>query len=175
METLKLKHTAYHEAGHAVAHLRLNVQQGNVTIKPHDGNLGSSAAEGKEHVWSAEEAPNQVLCYCAGYAALIAIGCSEDDAVLGADNDFENAAELIETWSLSVSLDDWRTQSVELMSRPENIRAVDFVANALMKYETLDSDYLDILSDLADGNISEEEWQQFISWRHPEMLTQESE
>ena len=173
MQTIDLKHTAYHEAGHAVAHFRLNVQQECVTIKPHGDNLGSSMAEGKDHVLDAEDAPTQVLCYCAGYAALIANGNNEGDAIRGADDDFENTEELLEKWpeSLTGTLNDWKGQSVALMSAPENIRAVDFVAKSLLKYETLQADYLEMLVELADSNITEEEWQRFLAIQFPEMLT----
>ncbi|MEN8207225.1 MAG: hypothetical protein ABFS24_14635 [Pseudomonadota bacterium] len=51
------------------------------------------------------------------------------------------------------------------MSNPENIRAVDFVAKALMEHETLDSDYIYLLIERADGNITEEEWQQYLQRR----------
>jgi hypothetical protein len=57
------------------------------------------------------------------------------------------------------------------MSSPENIRAVEFVAKALLKYETLRADYIDLLVDRVDGNISEEDWHRTVSWQYPEMLT----
>ena len=164
-----LKRTAYHEAGHSVAHLRLGVLQAMTTIKAGAGTLGHVTAEGKEHVWSEEDAEKQVLCYCAGYAALMAAGYSQDAAMLGTEDDFENASDLIAAWSLSGTLDEWRARSVELMNRPENIRAVEAVARALMDHESLDDGYIDLLVDLVDGNISKQEWLQAISWQYPSM------
>ena len=80
--------TAIHEAGHAVAHARLECSA-LVTIKPHNGMFGRcKLPEGKDHVSNAEDARVQVLCYCAGYAALIAAGYSDKSARLGADDDF---------------------------------------------------------------------------------------
>lgn len=175
MATMDLERIAYHEAGHAVAHIRLNVLQNMASIKPKDGNLGNVSAEGIEHVWKPEEARPQVLCYCAGYAALVATGCSDEVAKQGADDDFENATELIDTWGLSGTLEEWQGQAVELMSGPDNIRAVDSVDKALMKYETLDADYMDVLVDHADGNVTKEEWDRYLLMAHPEMLKQESE
>jgi hypothetical protein len=168
--SVERKHTAYHEAGHAVANSRLGVLQAVATIKPSDGTLGRVVSEGKDHVCDAEDAHKQVLCYCAGYAALIAAGYSNEAAKQGADDDFENIAEIIETWALPGTFDEYQSQSVTLMRNPENIRAVDFVAKALMKHETLNDDYMDVLLERADGNVSEEEWCQFITWRYPGMV-----
>ena len=75
--------TAIHEAGHAVAHVRLGIQQSFLTIKPYDGLAGSYTAEGENHVWSKEEAVDQVLAFCAGYATLAAHGCDEEEAQAG--------------------------------------------------------------------------------------------
>jgi len=167
--------TAIHEAGHAVAHARLEVLQALVTIKPHNGMLGRSLAEGKDHVSNAEDARVQVLCYCAGYAALIAAGYSDKSARLGADDDFENAAELVSKWPSIGKLDEAESQAVIFMSTQENIRAVDFVAKALLEHETLDFDYLEMLIELADGNISEAEWQRFLLYIYPRIRPQKSE
>ena len=48
-------------AGHAVAHLRLGIDQVSVTIVPHDGNEGSRLAAGSESVWAQEAAADMVL------------------------------------------------------------------------------------------------------------------
>ena len=112
-----------------------------------------------------------MLCYCAGYAALIATGYSDEVAILGCDDDMENAVELIQSWSLSGSLAEWKSRSVTLMSSLENIRAIDFIAKALMHYETLDSGYLELLIERADGDIPEGEWHGVVSRQYPGMLT----
>ncbi|UCC45163.1 MAG: hypothetical protein JSU65_04410 [Candidatus Zixiibacteriota bacterium] len=166
---MERKHTAYHEAGHAVAHLRLGILQDKATIQPHANNLGAVTAEGVEHVWDAEDAHKQLLGYCAGYAALVAAGYSNDDARSGADDDMENAAELVRKWPSIGTLDEGQRQAVTLMSSAENIRAVDYVARALMKHETLEADYMINLVGWADGDMTDEEWLDFIAWRYPEM------
>ena len=162
------KRVAYHEAGHAVANRRFGILQAKATILSRDGYAGAVVWEGKEHVWSANEAPAQVLSYCAGYAALVSIGVERDIALQGCSNDMEAAAELIARWPLSGTLDEWQSKAVELMSRPENIRAVDLVANALLRHETLNDVYLDMLVEFADGNITDQEWERFVTW-HPGM------
>ena len=167
--------TAIHEAGHAVAHFRLNVLQGMATIKPKGGNLGSVSAEGKDHVWDAEYARKQVLCYCAGYAALIAADYSDEDAKQGADNDFNIATKLLAWLPLPSTLEEWLSKSVTLMSSPENIRAVDFVAKALMEHETLNADYVDMSVEYVDGKFTEKEWLDYLSWQHPEIFKLESQ
>ena len=161
------KHTAYHEAGHVVAHCRLNIPQGEASIKPnpHERILGNVLAEGVKHVWDAKYAHEIALGYCAGYAALIAAGYSDEVARQGAGDDFENVEELIDKWSLPEPLEDLLDQSVILMSRPENIRVVDSIAKKLMKYETLDSDYIDRLVDRVDGTITDEDWRQYLHLR----------
>ena len=170
MEESNIKNTAIHEAGHAVAHVRIDVLKDQKTIDPGEGILGSSIAEGKNHVWNAKDAAKQVYCYCAGCAALMAIGYSAEVACLGAGDDFENASDLLEMWDLPGTLDEWLNRSAEFMSEPENIRAVEFVANALMEYKTLDGDYIEMLVEWADGNMTDEEWHQFVSFHYPGMV-----
>jgi ATP-dependent Zn protease len=82
----ELKATAIHEAGHAVAHCRLEILQGLVSIEPNaeTQTLGRSTAEGAEHVWSREEAESQVLALYAGYGALLAAGYPHEIAEHGA-------------------------------------------------------------------------------------------
>lgn len=161
------RETAIHEAGHAVAHVRLNILQGRVTIVPNDGRLGSSTAEGSDSVTSATEAADQVLAYCAGYAACIAAGFDRDTAALGCWDDFEQAQELVDFWSLDGNLDEWRDQAVAMMSSTENIAAVALVAKWLLQDGTVDEQLLDVLVERADGNIDDEELKRFLAIRSP--------
>lgn len=160
-----LKLTALHEAGHAVAHVRLEIQQGRATIVPDDQNAGAVSAEGVEHVYSAEAATPMVEAYCAGYAALVAAGYSEELAAAGAGNDFANAELLIEQWNLGGDLQHWKLRAVELMGTPANRRAVELVAEHLVAHRTLDGDYLDLLVDLADGSCTEQEFARWLQIR----------
>lgn len=158
--------TALHEAGHAVAHVRFRILAGNVTIaaKKTYTHLvrGSAVAEGAESVWSKTEAKPQILAYCAGYAALIAAGYGDEAARAGCDDDFEKATKLIEDWQLG-TLDDWMSDAVEFMR--QNIRATNLVADHLMRHETLDSDYIDVLVSVADGDCTDEEFKQYLELR----------
>ncbi|MEW8050054.1 MAG: hypothetical protein AB2809_06710 [Candidatus Thiodiazotropha sp.] len=65
--------TAINEVGNATANARLGIGQGLVTIIPNAEKefLDSVHGEGADHAFSREQAENQVMSYCAGYAALI--------------------------------------------------------------------------------------------------------
>ena len=147
--------TAIHEAGHVVAHIRLNIEYGHVTIAPKGDTLGAATAAGQEHVWKKEDAGPMVIAFCAGYAAMIAAGYSEEDARRGCDDDFEQAAELLDYWGLPDGLEAWQPRAVELMRSPENVSAVALFAEHLLRHERLEADYLDVLIELADGAITE--------------------
>lgn len=157
--------TAIHEAGHAVAHVRLGVRQDHVHIIRNGSLLGAAAAEGAESVWSAEDASIQAVCYCAGYAALIAAGFDEERACSGADNDFEHVQHLVEFWGLNAPLGDWKARAVELMRQPQNVAAVRLLSEHLLEHMRLGADYIECLIELADGDITADEWAQFLALR----------
>ena len=74
--------TAIHEAGHAVAHIRLGIEYGHAHIVPDGkGLLGAACGAGVQNVWNKGEAENMVLAFCAGYAALVAAGYPGDEAI----------------------------------------------------------------------------------------------
>lgn len=161
------RHTAIHEAGHAVAYIRLNLDHGGAEIVPKEeaGTLGSAAGEGLEHVWDKEQAGPAVLALCAGYAALAAAGHGDDVARGGTDSDFESAEHLIDFWALSGTLEDWMARAVVLMSSPENVAAVAKVAEHLLEHKRLDGDYIAVLVELADGDCTEQEFKQYLQNR----------
>jgi hypothetical protein len=160
-----LKRTAIHEAGHAVAHTRLDILQGRCTIVPSDTAAGSVTAEGAEHVWSPEDARKQVIAYCAGYAALAATGVDESTARLGADSDFDRAIHLIEFWGLEGNLETWCQKAKELMGQPENLAAVQRVADELVRVRTVEFEDIDILVDITDGLATEDDYVRFKAFR----------
>jgi hypothetical protein len=160
-----LPEVARHEAGHAVANLRLGIDQERVTIVPNGGVGGSCVSAGSEAVWDERTARDMVLAYCAGYAALIAAGYSDADARVGCDDDFDHADELISTWQLPGDTQAWLVSAVELMRRPENVAAVTLVAEHLLRYKTLDVGYFEVLVDLADGNATEAQFAQYLQLR----------
>ncbi len=157
--------TAIHEAGHAVAHYRLDIEQSMLTIEPNPekGTAGSSSAEGPQHVWSREDAEPMVLAFYAGYGALLAAGYPHEVAEDGAWSDFEQAEQLIEFWGLDGTPDEWRAKSAELMAQPENVAAVRRLADQLLQDRTIDGQLLPIYIEVADGEATEQELERAIA------------
>jgi hypothetical protein len=151
----KLRQTSRHEAGHAVAHIRLEIAQECATILPGVGTLGGVTAEADP--WTEDEAQAQVIAYCSGYAACIAAGYSKHRASAGFRSDLGLAQRLIESWGLN-ALADWRSKAVELMRSSENIRAVDLIGQRLLQYGTVDADCMEFLVDIADGESTQAEF-----------------
>lgn len=154
--------TAIHEAGHAVCHHRLGIEQDQVTIQPHGLVVGASTAAGESHVWSRDDAADQVMAYLAGYAAMIAAGYSEVEAEAGADDDFEHAERLIADWLPEASLPRSKQRAVELMAESANRNAVAFVVEELLIRGTIDGQLLDLMLGYADGDITEAEYRQAL-------------
>ncbi len=153
-------HTAIHETGHAVAHFRLNIEQLSASITPEGQQLGRVLADSS--VWNKQDAEDQVIAYCSGYAACTAADLAAADE--GCEDDFEKAQEIIDSWLLG-RLADWKTNAVQLMSRHENIRAVALIAKKLERWETLDADYMDVLLGQADGKMTEAEVEKYCDNR----------
>jgi hypothetical protein len=153
----KTHHTAIHEAGHAVAHVRLDIMQGAVSVLAQNGSLGRVSAEGVDHVEGRKEAENQAIAYCAGYAALVAAGIDEAIALRGTDDDLENVAVLIRQWLVGTSLDQWKSAAIEMMRMPRNIAAVNLLALELERRNHIDGDEIDVMVGFSDGDISAEQ------------------
>lgn len=166
MEDEVLRQTAIHEAGHAVAHVRLRLDHDGAHIIP-DGEslLGAAAGEGQRHVWDKDQAGPVVLACCAGYAACLAAGYADDKARAGTEADFVEAGEVIEHWGLDGGIEAWQSESAELMSRPENRAAVALVAEHLLQRKRLDGDYVEVLIGMADGITTEAEFAQYLQLR----------
>ena len=154
----KAIHTAIHEAGHAVSCVRLGIDHDKASIVPEGDWLGHVQSAGVNHVWMEEEAVDQVLSYCAGYAALVAAGFDETVATQGADGDFDAARHLIEHWGLAGDLDEWKAKAVAMMQEPRNRAAVKRVADELVAAGTIDWDDISCCCDIADGECTEEDY-----------------
>jgi len=156
------RHTAIHEAGHTVARVRFDLLIGTTSIeaKPLENNLGR--ADGEESWGTTDAAEIEIMVSCAGYAASVASGLDENTAAMGCAQDFEEATEIIEFWKLG-TLDDWCKRTVEFMSKTENIKAVAVLADKLMEFGTIPPDHAGVLIELADGECTIEEWEQFLS------------
>lgn len=85
--------TAIHEAGHAVAWSRLFPSRYmiGVSIIPdyEDGTAGLCQGEGLQGDEDDEHLADHDAWSCAGYAAVLAAGYSEDEAAAGCDSDFD--------------------------------------------------------------------------------------
>jgi hypothetical protein len=160
----KLK-TALHESGHAVAHIRLGIQQDDMTIIPDGIAYGAVSSEGINHVTNAEDAHDMVQAYCAGYASLIAHGYSKELALVGCDDDFEKAFELNESWDLKLNLERYKALTVELMSQPMNLTAVKLLADYVLKRERVAGDVIEVLVELSDGDCTKAEFDRFMAMR----------
>lgn len=160
----KLK-TALHESGHAVAHIRLGIQQDDMTIIPNGIAYGAVSSEGVNYVIDAKDAHNIVQAYCAGYASLVAHGYSNERALEGCDDDFDKAFELIESWGLKLNLEQYKALTVELMSQPINLAAVKLLADYVLKKERVAGDVIEVLVELSDGNCTKAEFDRFMDMR----------
>jgi hypothetical protein len=150
------RQTAIHEAGHAVAFYRLfeNFRMSwYVTIvpDPDDDTLGHHAFEGDFS--NPDRDSDHETCSCAGYGAVRASGQEESEATWGCGFDFENVRS---------DLEAAKARALDLMTRPENVRAVQRLADELLSRETIPGDEIEVLIDVADGELSEEDFQRFL-------------
>lgn len=158
--------TALHEAGHAVAHVRLLDALGNALIShisivpnPDANTLGHMSAE--DDPCDASVAAATVTVLCAGYAALVAAGYEDKEARDGAWSDFERAQELIDAWKLD-PLEACMGKAVMLMLEDRNINAVRTVASEVLVKRRLDGDYIHALIELSDGEITRDDLANFL-------------
>ena len=95
---------------------------------------------------------NEAIYSCAGYAAVLAAGYSDEAALAGCESDFDKAER-----ACDVPLDVSKEKAVELMTLPENTSAVARVAGELLSQSTLEWDEVEILIDVADGEATEQD------------------
>ncbi len=155
--------TAIHEAGHAVASVRLFpdrlVLEVSIEPEPDKGLLGKHAADELTVLCStpdeqaAASFEAEAIYSCAGYAAVLAAGYPEAEAIAGCESDFAEAGDL---------LDIGKSKAVELMQRPENQQAVKHVADELSRHRCLDGDHVAVLINVADGDMTEKEYQAYL-------------
>jgi len=153
--------TAIHEAGHAVAAIQLGIDgqdYGWVTIIPKEHMNGSFSM--REMGTTPSEVQNDLVINCSGYGALRAAGYNKNFACTGCSDDFNKAEKLISDFSLP-SLDHWKCLATNLLSLPENARAVKAVADCLMQHKELGPGYTEITVMGAMGLMSAVEVDQF--------------
>jgi ATP-dependent Zn protease len=156
--------TAIHEAGHAVAHIRLRIDQYLATIVPNPDKATDGAVTADGSHWNKDDGADQVISLCAGFAACVCAGYGKRQANLGCHSDFHKAKGILKFWALGI-LKDWKAKAIEFMGSPENLRAVELIAEHLLQWERLDSEYMECLVDLADGKGTEADFQEFIAFR----------
>lgn len=153
---------AVHEAGHAVAHFRLhdgNRDHGYLSIQP-SGDIAGLASQETEWIFNPESMQKEVTILCCGYAACVAAGLDPTQAKEGCDNDFEKVDAILGNFKLdpfSIQL----AAATTLMSKSENLRAVQRLADELVRHQILRSEEVDVLIEVADGAMSEEDLAQF--------------
>ena len=155
--------TAIHEAGHAVACFRLfpDRMTGTLSILRNrdDGLLGSHESEkillprstgddDAERIFESD-----AVYTCAGYGAMIAKGFPEEEAIVGCEQDFEEARP---------RLNAAKVKAVELMSSTENIKAVSRLAEELMRFKSMQPDHVEVVIELTQGECSETEYREFL-------------
>lgn len=152
---------AIHEAGHAVAHIRLGQAFASVTIEPDaaKGQWGSLTGEGRDHVYTREDAEAQVLCSLGGHAALIAAGYDHESSVQGTDGDIDDAELILADWLPGDNIEGWLQRTVAMMQEPANTKAVSRITKELLLRRTVPFDAVDCLVEVADGNLSEGDYQ----------------
>lgn len=160
----EVNNTALHESGHAVAHIRLGIAQMDVSIVPRNGMFGSVTAEGLDHVWSKQQAEDQVIAYLAGWAAVLVSTRSAKDARAGTGDDFENARTLIKRWRLG-PLSAHRDLALKLMRKPQNQRAVKRLAVELLDRRSIDADHAAVIVELADGLATDLDYRRYLRLR----------
>jgi hypothetical protein len=166
MEDVVLRRTAIYEAGYVVAHVRLGLEHRRVIMTLRDNTfLGTTAREGTQQISDPARAKSLVLTHCAGYAALIAAGYCEAEALRDTSDDFRHAKALGTRWALSGDIAAWKMEAIELMGRPENKAAVALVAPQLLARGNVDSDWVGCLFALLAGEMTEKEFADYVRFR----------
>jgi len=159
---------AIHEAGHAVAFHRLypGSYAQEVTIEPNeDMDLAgflfpaddiSVFQEGIADDVVDSLIKNRATVVCAGFAASVLFGWTEDDAASICYQDFDQAGELI---------DQAKAEALKLLQLGTNTKAVRLIADELLEKKTLDAEQVWVLMDVADGGTNLAQYKEFLEIR----------
>jgi hypothetical protein len=156
--------SAYHEAAHAVAAIRFNMDCYGVHIIPHGDNMGAMDGEGSWH--DLKSAQENIICLYAGFAASLKIDHRADRSGLcyAASNDFDKADDIMR----AIGNEDrkaWMSQTSDFVEK--DWEAINLVALELLEREYLDRSELDILIDIADGKDQRESLFSYRAMRDP--------
>jgi hypothetical protein len=156
-EPASREQTAYHEAGHAVAAVRLNIDFARVSIVPGDGTLGHSSSADWRSLNNTRRGADGALVFDADRLAaclveLYAGFAAEAHAVPGADpegscSDSAAAAEILAAagWNEAAYRD-----RAERFVR-EHWASIALVARELLHWDTLDHGEVEGLVDVVSG------------------------
>lgn len=147
------RRVAYHEAGHAVAFIRLGHGCDGVSIVPGEDHLGITGGGDYGDVLEAER--TRIVCGCAGFAADMELGSNEESARRGASADFERAQRTIELIGEG-TLESWIAHARAFVREPQNWAAIDLIARELLEWDRIDGQVLECLVDIADGLTTRE-------------------
>lgn len=142
---------AYHEAGHVVAALRFGSMLAVVNILRHAERerLGVSCDDSEDEC-SLEE---HRIILCAGYCAEIEAGGDEGDARMGAGSDFSEVP--------PDALDDSIANAFEFVRAPKNWKAIEVIAEELLRLKHIEGQEAEVLLALADGECTPEDVEKF--------------
>ncbi len=90
---------------------------------------------------------------CAGYAALIAYGCPEEEALLGCESDIEQAGSFLQ---------EGKSGAISLFRKVQNRAAVELIADELVRIKTLDHSQVSTLLEVADGEATMDDYWEFL-------------
>jgi hypothetical protein len=137
-EAIDRRETAYHEAGHAVAHIR-GGDCPVASIVSRDETLGRVTGDGSDE---------DLVTYYAGYAASIEYGQDPAIAREMARTDFGLARDYHSQHDEAESI-----EKAHVFVR-ENWRAIELIAAELLAHEVLTTDELYALVEVADGEAT---------------------
>jgi ATP-dependent Zn protease len=163
MSEQALESVAYHEAGHFVAGLHLEILQFAITIIPDEdkGLLGAVAGEvecfvddeGNLLPGVLEQGESDIVYAMAGYIAEVKKFDGAEYkavAVAGASSDFENIDRLAEGLNLEESRIDQLRQKTELLIN-DKWHQVELLAEVLLVEKRIDAEAAEIICEMADG------------------------
>jgi|GEM_PF-1888408 len=156
---------AFHEAGHAVADVRLGLTFAGVSIipNPEKGTLGRSyclyedqyeftrsVEGGLEHRINSEKAEKVLISLLAGYCAEVRNGATKREARNGARDDFQKARQILRELGRNTDLSPWLTKASEFVS--EYWSEIQVIANELIETRELDETEVETILSAADGD-----------------------
>ena len=97
------------------------------------------------------------VCLCAGYAAVIAAGFGEAEAAAGCyETDYSDFRKV------HGDLDTAKAKAIDLMRKPENVKAVKRIADELLSRRRLHGDHIELLLQLEYVEITEQKYLQLL-------------